>query len=65
MEYKMVHKKLYRGFIFIMVLYKSNVTQIIIGKMPTHPLNFRIVAITPPKFLFWLICSMKFANVPN
>ena len=61
----MVHKKLYRGFIFIMVLYKSNVTQIIMGKILTHPLNFRVVAITLPKFLFWPINSTNFANVPN
>ena len=48
-----------------MVLYKSNVTQIIMGKILTHPLNFRVVAITLPKFLFWPINSTNFANVPN
>lgn len=35
-----------------MVLYKNDVIQIIMGKMPMHPLNFRIVAIIPLNFYF-------------
>ena len=33
--------------------------------MSTHPLNFRVVVITPLELLFWPIYSFNFTHLPN
>jgi len=31
--------------------------------MPSHPLNFNVVVITPPKLLIWPILSLNFIEL--